>query len=58
MLQEPQDASVSCTNGESLYSECIYTCNQGYFVEGYNSITCQVDGTWDNEPPACKRKFL
>ena len=33
--------------------ETVFSCNEGYVMEGVATLTCTMDGTWDNNPPKC-----
>lgn len=45
------------TNGEVLVSdsEAVFTCNEGYLLVGFETITCQF-GIWSHQPPTCERE--
>lgn len=30
-----------------------YSCDDGYELEGEDTVKCQIDGTWEGEPPSC-----
>ncbi|XP_060561264.1 P-selectin-like [Ruditapes philippinarum] len=34
-------------------SRAIYECDIGYTLNGSQTLICQLDGTWDSEPPTC-----
>ena len=40
--------------GYSVGDNITYNCNPGFETEGAETITCQSDGTWSDNPPACK----
>jgi hypothetical protein len=47
------------TNGTTTSAE--YSCPQGYAVKGSQTLTCNSDGTWSDEPSDCgidKKLFL
>lgn len=33
----------------------VYSCPHGYHVVGLQSRSCQADGKWAGQPPACKK---
>ena len=33
-----------------------FSCEEGFAIIGSSTLTCQVDGTWDNTFPACVEK--
>ena len=35
-----------------------FTCNSGYRLNGADSATCQVDGSWSVNPPTCTQGTL
>ncbi len=34
-------------------SSVTYKCNNGYTMNGDNTLTCQSEGTWDKPAPTC-----
>ena len=34
-------------------SEAVYTCDDGYEIEGESTRTCMMDSTWSGEAPQC-----
>lgn len=30
-----------------------YSCDDGYELDGEEGRQCQIDGTWEGEPPSC-----
>ena len=34
-------------------SEAVYTCDDGYEIEGESTRTCKMDSTWSGEAPQC-----
>ncbi|XP_045199207.2 uncharacterized protein LOC123553574 [Mercenaria mercenaria] len=47
------NGNSSCTNRNSRYSVCSFSCNNGYSLNGTGSAECQENGTWsygDNIP--------
>ena len=50
----------SIENGQmqgSLPFTCIssvkYTCNEGYWLLGADTLRCRIDGQWDHGKPSC-----
>lgn len=39
------------TDGVSTYASV--SCASGYYVNGESLLTCNSDGSWDYETPAC-----
>ena len=44
------------TNGTTTTAQ--YSCPQGYDVKGSQTLTCNSDGTWNNEPSDCGKVFV
>ena len=54
-LDDPDNGSVD--DGDNRPgTKAVYTCNDGFRLEGKPKRLCQYDGTWDGEAPTCKRK--
>jgi len=53
-LFSPTLGSVSLT-GRLFGDRATYSCEQGFHVVGLKERTCQADGTWSGQPPACKQ---
>ncbi|CAK8682038.1 unnamed protein product [Clavelina lepadiformis] len=49
----PQHGQTNCSNGALLLSVCTFECAARHELLGDESITCQLDGSWTNVPPAC-----
>ena len=42
---------------ENVYGTvCTYSCDNGYIIEGQESLTCQESGVWSHPEPQCKGK--
>ena len=48
---------VQCTNFNNYQSSCVFQCNNGYFITGYSTLTCESNGdgtySWNHEAPVC-----
>ena len=54
-LEDPDNGSVD--DGDNRPgTKAVYTCNDGFRLEGEPKRLCQYDGTWDGEAPACEGK--
>ena len=53
-LTNPGSGSVTVTT-DSQTSTATFSCVSGYYVSGQLTITCQTNGNWDSEPPACSK---
>ncbi|XP_076818198.1 sushi, von Willebrand factor type A, EGF and pentraxin domain-containing protein 1-like [Clavelina lepadiformis] len=57
----PENGDVSCNNGNNLNSECRFTCDAGYSLEGSESSVCvddgngDAEGVWTAPAPICLR---
>lgn len=56
-LDPPIHGKVQCLNSDFYNSQCIYTCDEGYYLEGDGLRVCQADHDWSGTKPACKRKL-
>ena len=43
------------TNDAGTTSVAIYTCKAGATLNGVTLRTCQTDGTWTDNKPACSK---
>ncbi|CAG5134438.1 unnamed protein product, partial [Candidula unifasciata] len=58
----PQDCSqpLEIKHGEVLISgttfgsSATYKCNEGFVMEGSNTVFCDADGAWNSSAPICK----
>ena len=49
-----------CTDGNNHGSECSFSCDTGYNLEGAQKTECggkTSPGTWSNPSPECRRKL-
>lgn len=54
-LEAPENGRINCSNSESVYSsQCSFTCNQDYSLEGHELLTCDRHGNWTGEQPTCQ----
>ena len=59
----PLNGDQSCTNDADLDSECTFTCNDDYVLDGSDTARCFDDGNndvigeWTAQPPVCRRKI-
>uniref|UniRef100_A0A3P9BLE9 E-selectin n=1 Tax=Maylandia zebra TaxID=106582 RepID=A0A3P9BLE9_9CICH len=55
LLEAPENGHISCSSTESVYSsQCSFTCDQGYSLEGPELLTCGHHGNWTAEKPTCQ----
>ena len=36
----------------------FYSCDTGFFLQGFATRTCQANGLWSNSEPTCERKSI
>ena len=52
---------VQCTNFNNYQSSCVFQCNNGYFITGYSTLTCESNGdgtySWNHEAPVCVGEY-
>lgn len=44
---------VVTSTGTTYLQEAVYSCNEGYIMEGSNTRVCQYDGSWNGTTPSC-----
>uniref|UniRef100_A0A669C6J2 Selectin E n=2 Tax=Oreochromis TaxID=8139 RepID=A0A669C6J2_ORENI len=55
LLEAPENGHINCSSTESVYnSQCSFTCDQGYLLEGPELLTCDNHGNWTGEKPTCQ----
>ncbi|XP_039199397.1 sushi, von Willebrand factor type A, EGF and pentraxin domain-containing protein 1-like [Crotalus tigris] len=53
-LSTPQNGHINCSLSEISYKTvCLFTCNEGYELEGHTKLTCQGNSQWDGKEPKC-----
>ncbi|XP_050552078.1 uncharacterized protein LOC118277568 isoform X4 [Spodoptera frugiperda] len=55
-LTQPEIGKVTLT-GRLFGDKAVYSCPHGYHVVGLQSRSCQADGKWAGQPPACKENI-
>lgn len=55
MCPSVSSLSSGTTTGSSngTMSTAMFTCVDGYRIEGATQIVCQTDGTWSGDIPSC-----
>ena len=56
-LTAPANGSVSHIAG-TFGQTATYSCNTGYNMVGNNTRTCQAEGNWSGNTPACQGMLL
>lgn len=55
LLKSPENGQISCSNSELVYnSQCSFTCNQDYSLDGHELLTCNHHGNWTGKEPSCQ----
>ncbi|XP_045540469.1 uncharacterized protein LOC106717941 [Papilio machaon] len=55
-LEQPEIGKV-VVSGRLFGNKATYSCPHGYHVVGLQSRSCQADGKWAGQPPACKENI-
>ena len=55
---ELSNGSFDISEGTSYKCSAKYTCDKGYKLYGYNSISCQADGIWSLLTAECKSQYF
>ena len=54
----PENGNVTYVNGFSGWGgEAVYSCNEGYTLEGEEKRSCQRTATWSLSAPTCESKL-
>ena len=53
----PDDNGSVNVTSTTLDSTAIYSCNEGYIINGTKTVICQANETWSDTAPVCKRKW-
>lgn len=54
-LEAPENSHVNCSNSDPVFnSQCSFTCNQDFSLDGHDLLTCDRNGNWTGETPTCK----
>ena len=56
-LKKPKNGDTDLVS-DGLITSGIFTCNEGYTLNGTERGTCYADGTWDTALPTCGNVFL
>ncbi|XP_068175737.1 E-selectin-like isoform X2 [Antennarius striatus] len=58
-LEAPENGHINCSDSEPVYSsQCSFTCNQDYTLEGRELLTCDQRGNWTGQIPTCQAPQL
>ncbi|XP_075943919.1 E-selectin-like [Anarhichas minor] len=55
-LEAPENGHINCSNSEPVFnSQCSFTCNQDYLLDGHELLTCDRHGNWTTgQEPTCQ----
>uniref|UniRef100_H2ZPN8 Sushi domain-containing protein n=1 Tax=Ciona savignyi TaxID=51511 RepID=H2ZPN8_CIOSA len=53
-LMVPNNGRKTCSKANYAGSQCNFTCNTGYRMEGSSHSMCQDDQTWSHSAPECR----
>lgn len=56
-LSDPENGNVNTSTGTTVGSEAVYSCNEGYDLNGPEIRSCSSDGTWSDTEPTCVGKL-
>ncbi|CAL1593780.1 unnamed protein product [Knipowitschia caucasica] len=55
LLEAPKNGHINCSLQESVYdSDCAFSCDQDYTLDGPAILTCTQHGNWTGDLPTCK----
>ncbi|KAM9358059.1 P-selectin [Symphorus nematophorus] len=55
LLEAPENGQINCSDSEQVYnSQCSFTCNQDYSLDGHELLICDRHGNWTGEKPTCQ----
>ncbi|MED6240255.1 hypothetical protein ATANTOWER_018232 [Ataeniobius toweri] len=55
LLDAPENGRINCSHSQPLFnSQCSFTCDQDYSLDGHEMLTCDSRGTWTGKKPTCQ----
>ncbi|XP_069551167.1 E-selectin-like [Brachyistius frenatus] len=54
LLEAPENGHINCTNSTVYNSQCAFTCDQDYILDGHDLLTCDRHGNWTGDKPTCQ----
>nr|XP_043899235.1 P-selectin [Solea senegalensis] len=57
LAKAPQHGRMNCSHPYSPFSyesHCDFECNEGFWLKGTPTITCNNSGHWSHAPPTCQ----
>ena len=55
-LPDPPNGEVNLDEGTMFGSRALYSCNEGFVLNGVTTRTCEATGIWSDSEPTCERK--
>ncbi|XP_026693209.2 sushi, von Willebrand factor type A, EGF and pentraxin domain-containing protein 1-like isoform X5 [Ciona intestinalis] len=52
-LNDLQNGEMTCTDSNNFWSDCTFSCNDGYNLVGSNVRTCRADHAWTGNAALC-----
>ena len=56
-LQDPENGAVTQRRLPFVGSVAVYTCNNGFELNGNSRRVCQSNGRYSGEAPVCEGEF-
>ncbi len=57
-LEDPTNGKVVIVHGTTFDQPAVYSCNEGYTLNGDARRTCTASGQWTGSAPSCDREWL
>ncbi|XP_047230143.1 E-selectin isoform X3 [Girardinichthys multiradiatus] len=55
LLDAPENGRINCSHSQPLFnSQCSFTCDQDYSLDGHEMLICDSRGTWTGKKPTCQ----
>ncbi|XP_023133580.2 E-selectin isoform X1 [Amphiprion ocellaris] len=55
LLEAPENGHINCSTSEPVFnSQCSFTCNQDFTLDGHELLTCDRHGNWTGANPTCQ----
>ncbi|XP_022316517.2 uncharacterized protein LOC111120118 isoform X1 [Crassostrea virginica] len=55
VLSNLSDSMHISSRGQEYGTVVKFTCDTGYLLEGATTLICDINGTWSDSPPVCKK---
>ncbi|KAM4575506.1 E-selectin-like [Fundulus diaphanus] len=55
LLDAPENGHINCSERQPVFnSQCSFTCNQDFSLDGHEILTCDRHGSWTGKKPTCQ----